>query len=76
MGTFLGQLQHSSALQLITECCTKLTYLRSQLHGSAAKVISGLTLASLSYEHSIALLKDRFGQEKPPMRRLPRVFYT
>lgn len=40
----------------------KLTYLRSQLHGSAAKVISGLTLTSASYEHSIALLKDRFGQ--------------
>ena len=40
----------------------KLTYLRSQLHGSAAKVISGLTLTSPSYEHSITLLKDRFGQ--------------
>ena len=41
----------------------KLTYLQSQLHGSgAAKVISGLTLTSPSYEHSIALLKARFGQ--------------
>ena len=40
----------------------KLTYLRSQLHGSAAKVISSLTLTSPSYEHLITLLKDRFGQ--------------
>ena len=30
----------------------KLTYLRSQLHGSAAKVISGLSLTSSNYEHS------------------------
>ena len=40
----------------------KLTYLRSQLQGSAAQVISGLTLTSGNYEHSISLLKDRFGQ--------------
>ena len=41
----------------------KLTYLRSQLQGSAAKVISGLTLTDASYDHSVALLKERFGQK-------------
>ena len=40
----------------------KLTYLRSQLQGSAAQVISGFTLTGRNYENSITLLKDRFGQ--------------
>ena len=50
---------HSS---LLLSAVQKLTYLRFQLHGSAAKVISGLSLTSSSYGHSIALLKERFGQ--------------
>ena len=29
-------------------------------HGSVAKMIAGLTLTSPKYEHSTALLKDRF----------------
>ena len=35
----------------------KLTYLRSQLQGSAAQAISGLTLTSGNYEYSISLLQ-------------------
>ena len=40
----------------------KLTYLRSQLKGSATHVISGFTLTGRNYDSSITLLKDRFGQ--------------
>ena len=41
-----------SALQYVT-------YLQSQPYGNAAKVISGLTLTSTSYKHSITLVKDK-----------------
>ena len=40
----------------------KLTYLRSQLQGSAAQVISGFTLNGRNYESCLSLLKDRFGK--------------
>ena len=40
----------------------KLSYLRAQLRGSAAQAIAGLSLTSTSYEHSIDILKKRFGQ--------------
>ena len=40
----------------------KLTYLRAQLRGDAAQVIAGLPLTSPSYQHSIEVLKKRFGE--------------
>ncbi|XP_065895991.1 uncharacterized protein [Dysidea avara] len=40
----------------------KFHYLRAQLLGDAAHVIDNLPLTDLNYEHSVALLKDRFGQ--------------
>lgn len=40
----------------------KLNYLRSQLQGDASHVIAGFSLTNASYEHSVTLLKDRYGQ--------------
>ena len=40
----------------------KFNYLRTQLHGNAARVIAGFPLTDHNYEHSVTLLKDRFGQ--------------
>ena len=40
----------------------KLSYLRAQLSGEAARVIAGLPLTNVNYTHSISLLKDRYGQ--------------
>ena len=40
----------------------KLSYLRAQLCGDAARVIAGFQLTNNSYDHSITLLKQRFGQ--------------
>ena len=40
----------------------KLNYLRAQLQGDAAKVVSGFLLSNANYEHSIALLTQRYGQ--------------
>ncbi|XP_065900135.1 uncharacterized protein [Dysidea avara] len=40
----------------------KLSYLRAQLHGDAARVIAGFQLTNDNYGHSVTLLKDRFGQ--------------
>ena len=40
----------------------KLSYLRTQLCGDAACVITGFQLTNDSYDHSIALLKEQFGQ--------------
>ena len=40
----------------------RLSYLRAQLRGDATQAIAGLSLTSASYDHSIALLKKRFGQ--------------
>ena len=40
----------------------KLNYLCAQLRGDAARVIAGFQLTNANYEHSIALLKERFGQ--------------
>ena len=40
----------------------KLSYLRAQLCDDAAQAIAGLSLTSTSYEHSIEVLKKRFGQ--------------
>ena len=39
-----------------------LNYLRTLLHGDAAHVVAGFPLTDVNYIHSIALLKDRFGQ--------------
>ena len=41
----------------------KLNYLRAQLHGDAAHVIAGFPLSDSNYNHSITLLKERFGQQ-------------
>ena len=40
----------------------KFNYLRSQLQDDAAKTITGFPLTSENYDHSVALLKERFGQ--------------
>lgn len=40
----------------------KLSYLRAQLRGDATQAIAGLSLTSASYEHSVEVLKKRFGQ--------------
>ena len=42
----------------------KLNYLRAQLEGDAADVISGLPLTNANYEQSIKLLKERYGQNE------------
>lgn len=40
----------------------KFNYLRSQLQDDAAKTIAGFPLTSENYDHSVELLKERFGQ--------------
>ena len=40
----------------------KFCYIYAQLCRDAARVIVGFQLTNSSYDHSIALLKDRFGQ--------------
>ena len=40
----------------------KLNYLRAQLQGDAARVVAGFPLTNSNYEHSVSLLKQRFGQ--------------
>jgi len=40
----------------------KFNYLHAQLHGDASRVIAGFPLTDDNYEHSVTLLKDRFGQ--------------
>ena len=40
----------------------KLNYLRAQLQGGALRVISGLPLTNDSYNDSVTLLQDRYGQ--------------
>ena len=40
----------------------KLSYLRAQLRGDAARVIAGFQLTNDNYGHSVTLLMDRFGQ--------------
>jgi len=41
-----------------------MNYLRAQLEGDAADVISGLSLTNANYEQSIKLLKERYGQNE------------
>ncbi|XP_065893821.1 uncharacterized protein [Dysidea avara] len=40
----------------------KFNYLKAQLQGDAARAIAGLPLTELNYQHSVALLEERFGQ--------------
>ena len=40
----------------------KLGYLRGQLQGEASRVIAGFPLTNPNYQHSVALLQERFGQ--------------
>jgi len=42
----------------------KLSYLRAQLRGEAARTIAGLPLTNLNYNHSVTLLRDRYGQSQ------------
>ena len=53
-----------SAIHLNPNLCgvQKLSYLRTQLEGEAARVITGLPLTNTNYEHSVDLLKGRYGQ--------------
>jgi len=39
-----------------------LSYLRAQLQGDASTAIAGFPLINNSYEHSVTLVKTRFGQ--------------
>ena len=39
----------------------KLSYLRLLLHGETSQVVAGFALTSDNYEHSLVLLKDRYG---------------
>ena len=41
---------------------TKGTYLCAQLQGNALQVIAGLTLTNANYNHSVSLLKERYGE--------------
>ena len=43
-------------------CIQKFNYLKAQLQGDAARAIAGLPLTERNYQHSIELLKERFGQ--------------
>ena len=40
----------------------KFNYLKAQLQGDAARTIAGFPLTEMNYQHSIALLEERFGQ--------------
>ena len=42
----------------------KINYLKSELEGDAANVISGLSLTNVNYKQSIKLLKERYGQNE------------
>ena len=53
--SFDAAVHSNSALSAVQ----KLTYLRSQIQGSAAQVLSG---TSGNYEHSISFLKERYVQ--------------
>ena len=40
----------------------RFNYLRAQLQGDAARVVVGFPLTDVNYQHSITLLRERFGQ--------------
>ena len=40
----------------------KFNYLRAQLKGDATRVVAGFPLTDVNYQHSITLLRERFGQ--------------
>ena len=40
----------------------KLNYLRAQLQHDAARVVAGFPLTGVNYEHSVTLLRQRYGQ--------------
>ena len=40
----------------------KFNYLRAQLKGDAIRVVAGFPLTDVNYQHSITLLRERFGQ--------------
>lgn len=42
----------------------KFNYLKAQLHGDAARAISGFPLTEVNYTHSVTLLKERFGESQ------------
>jgi len=46
----------------------KLSYLRAQLEGEAARVITGLPLTNGNYQHSVDLLKDHYCTYSGPTR--------
>ena len=57
--SFTAAVDANSGLSLVQ----KFSYLRAQLQGDAARAISGLPLTDDNYEHSLSLLKERFGQQ-------------
>ena len=40
----------------------KFSYVRAQLQGEAARAVAGFPLTDANYNHSVAILKERFGQ--------------
>ena len=50
---------HSNASLTVVQ---KLNYLRAQLQGDAARVVTGFLLTDNNYVHSVTLLKQMFGQ--------------
>ena len=40
----------------------KFNYLRAQLRGDATRVVAGFPITAVNYQHSIVLLRERFGQ--------------
>ena len=40
----------------------KFNYLRAQLKGDATRVVAGFPLTDVNYQHSVTLLRERFGQ--------------
>ena len=50
-----------SGMDLRLQYTTTLNYLRSLLRGEASQVVAGFALTSDNYEHSLVLLKDRYG---------------
>ena len=60
--TFWDSFNTAVHINPILGCIQKFNYLKAQLQGDAARAIAGLPLTERNYQHSIELLKERFGQ--------------
>lgn len=57
----VSKLQYTTTL-LLPEYIRMLSYLRAQLQGSALRVIASLQLTNVNYNHSVTLLKEKYGE--------------